>query len=60
MHNSEQELHNSHVSSGERPDLAWQETTDLFPEDEAEGGTEIAIFPMKMEAFTPASSLHKN
>ncbi|MGZ4946771.1 MAG: tyrosine-type recombinase/integrase [Halobacteriota archaeon] len=44
LHNFEEKLHNSHISTGEHPDLAWQETTDLSPEDEADGGTEIYYF----------------
>jgi len=32
-------LHNSN-----EPDLTWQETTDLLPEDEVEGGSEIYYF----------------
>jgi hypothetical protein len=39
LHNSHEKLHNSH-----EPDLTWQETTDLAPEDEIEGGSEIYYF----------------
>ena len=34
LHNSDEKLHNSN-----KPDLAWQETTNLLPEDEIEGGS---------------------
>jgi hypothetical protein len=39
LHNSEEKLHNSHEL-----DLSWQETVDLQPEDELEGGSEIYYF----------------
>jgi integrase len=39
LHNSDQKLHNSR-----EPDLTWQETTDLSPEDDIEGGSEIYYF----------------
>jgi hypothetical protein len=35
-HNKDKKLHNSHEL-----DLSWQETVDLQPEDELEGGSEI-------------------
>jgi hypothetical protein len=36
LHNSDEKLHNS-----QELDLSWQETVDLIPEDELEGGSEI-------------------
>src|SRR5450759_334279 len=39
LHNSDEKLHNSHEL-----DLSWQETVDLLPEDEVEGGSEIYYF----------------
>src|SRR5665647_499013 len=36
LHNSDEKLHNSNEL-----DLSWQETVDLQPEDELEGGSEI-------------------
>ena len=39
LHNSDEKLHNSH-----EPDLTWQEMTDLSPEDDVEGGSEIYYF----------------
>ncbi|MGD0171023.1 MAG: hypothetical protein ABSB81_02685 [Halobacteriota archaeon] len=39
LHNSDEKLHNSH-----EPELTWQEMTDLAPEDEIEGGSEIYYF----------------
>ena len=39
MHNSDEKLHNS-----DELDLTWQETIDLLPEDEVEGGSEIYYF----------------
>jgi len=39
LHNFDEKLHNS-----DEPDLAWQETVDLMPEDEVEGGSEIYYF----------------
>jgi hypothetical protein len=39
LHNSEEKLHNSH-----EPELTWQEKTDLSPEDDIEGGSEIYYF----------------
>ena len=39
LHNSDEKLHNS-----DAPDLTWQEITDLSPEDEIEGGSEIYYF----------------
>jgi hypothetical protein len=39
LHNSDEKLHNSN-----KPDLAWQETIDLSPEEEVEGGSEIYYF----------------
>ncbi len=39
LHNSDEKLHNS-----DEPDLAWQETTELLPEDEVEGGSEVYYF----------------
>ncbi|MEI7826771.1 MAG: hypothetical protein WCI87_03115 [Euryarchaeota archaeon] len=38
-HNSDEKLHNSNEL-----DLSWQETVDLQPEDEVEGGSEIYYF----------------
>ena len=38
-HNKDKKLHNSHEL-----DLSWQETVDLLPEDEVEGGSEIYYF----------------
>jgi hypothetical protein len=39
LHNSHEKLHNSH-----EPELTWQEKTDLSPEDDIEGGSEIYHF----------------
>jgi hypothetical protein len=39
LHNSDEKLHNS-----DQLDLTWQETIDLLPEDEVEGGSEIYYF----------------
>ena len=39
LHNFDEKLHNSN-----QPDLTWQEMTDLSPEDEVEGGSEIYYF----------------
>jgi hypothetical protein len=39
LHNFDEKLHNSHEL-----DLSWQETVDLQPEDEAEGGSDIYYF----------------
>jgi hypothetical protein len=39
LHNFDEKLHNSHEL-----DLSWQETVDLLPEDEVEGGSEIYYF----------------
>jgi integrase len=39
LHNSEEKLHNSN-----EPDLTWQEMTDLSPEDDVAGGSEIYYF----------------
>jgi hypothetical protein len=39
LHNFDEKLHNSHEL-----DLSWQETVDLRPEDEAEGGSDIYYF----------------
>jgi integrase len=39
LHNFDEKLHNSY-----EPDLTWQEMTDLSPEDEVEGGSEIYYF----------------
>jgi len=39
LHNSDEKLHNS-----QEPDLTWQEKTNLSPEDEVEGGSEIYYF----------------
>ncbi|MFZ0010848.1 MAG: hypothetical protein WAL97_02920 [Halobacteriota archaeon] len=39
LHNSDEKLHNSH-----EPDLTWQEMTDLSPEDDVAGGSEIYYF----------------
>jgi hypothetical protein len=39
LHNSDEKLHNS-----DELDLSWQETVDLLPEDEDEGGSEIYYF----------------
>jgi hypothetical protein len=36
LHNSDEKLHNSNEL-----DLSWQETVDLQPEDELEGGSEL-------------------
>jgi hypothetical protein len=38
-HNKDKKLHNSH-----EPALTWQEKTDLSPEDDIEGGSEIYYF----------------
>jgi integrase len=39
LHNFDEKLHNS-----VEPDLMWQESVDLLPEDEIEGGSEIYYF----------------
>jgi hypothetical protein len=39
LHNSDEKLHNSREL-----DLSWQETVDLLPQDEDEGGSEIFYF----------------
>ena len=39
LHNSDETLHNSH-----EPELTWQEKTDLSPEDDIVGGSEIYYF----------------
>ena len=39
LHNSEEKLHNFHGL-----DLSWQESFDLLPEDDVEGGSEIYYF----------------
>ena len=38
-HDEDEKLHNSH-----KPDLTWQEMTDLSPEDEIEGSPEIYYY----------------
>ena len=38
-HNKDKKLHNSH-----EPELTWQEKTDLSPEDDIKGGSEIYYF----------------
>lgn len=46
-HNQEKKLHNKLHNSdinNEGPDLTWQESVDLLPEDEVEGGSEIYYF----------------
>ena len=39
MHNFDEELHNNHEL-----DLSWQETVDLQPEDETDGGSDVYYF----------------
>jgi hypothetical protein len=39
LRNFDEKLHNSH-----EPELTWQEKTDLSPEDDIEGGSEIYYF----------------
>ena len=46
QHNEDEKLHNFNekLHNSEKLDLTWQETTDLLPEDEIEGGSEIYYF----------------
>jgi hypothetical protein len=45
LHNFEEKLHNSDITNSDEPDLSWQESVDLQPEDELEGGSaEIYYF----------------
>jgi hypothetical protein len=39
LHNFDEELHNNHEL-----DLSWQETVDLQPEDETDGGSDVYYF----------------
>ncbi len=44
LHNFDEKLHNSDSKGDDEPELAWQETVDLLPEDEVEQSPEIYYF----------------
>ena len=44
LHNSDTTDDGEQQTSPDRSDLTWQETVDLLPEDEVEGGSEIYYF----------------